>query len=84
MRPFGATRNFVYRTVKLFEDTGGIIDHAKSGRPQVVSIPQAIRAVKARIERKPLASREIFTNNLSTRHYLQKTVDISIRFCSGR
>ena len=33
---------FVYRTIKLFLDTGGVSDHYKSGQPCVVCMPQAI------------------------------------------
>lgn len=64
LRPLGVTRNFVYRTVKLFEDTGGIIDRPKSGRPREVRTPQAIKAVKMRINRKPLRKQKILSREM--------------------
>ena len=44
--------------MKLLEDTGGIFDRPKSGRLRVVRTPQAIKAMKARIDRKSAAEAE--------------------------
>lgn len=64
LQPLGVTRIFLYRTVKLFEDTGGIIDRPKSGRPRVVRAPAAIRNVKERIERNPLRKQKILAREM--------------------
>ena len=37
----------VYRTVKLFLDTGEVSDRKRSCRPRVVRTPQAIKAVES-------------------------------------
>ena len=42
---------FVYRTVKLFLNMGGVTDHKISGWPRMVCTPQVINAVRSRINR---------------------------------
>ena len=42
-------RVFVYRTFKLFLDTGEVSDHKRSAQYCVVSMPQVIKAVRSRI-----------------------------------
>lgn len=64
LRPLGITRNFVYRTVKLFEDTGGVRDRQRSGRPRTVRTPSAIKAVQSRIRRKPLRKQKILSREM--------------------
>lgn len=64
LRPLGITRNFVYRTAKLFEDTGGVRDRQRSGRPRTVRTPKAIKAVKKRIDRKPLRKQKILSREM--------------------
>ena len=39
LKPLNITRVFVYRTVKLFLDKGGVSDHKRSGRPRMVRTP---------------------------------------------
>lgn len=65
LRPLKITRNFVYRTVKLFEDTGGIVDRPKSGRPRTVRTPQAIKAVENRIRRNPHRKQKILSREMN-------------------
>lgn len=64
LRPLGITRNFVYRAVKLFGDTGGVRDRQRSGRPRTVRTPKAIKAVKKRIDRKPLRKQKILSREM--------------------
>ena len=45
---------FVYHTVKLFLDTGGVGDHKRSCWPRMVHIPQVINAVWSRIDQNPV------------------------------
>ena len=39
LKPLNITRVFVYRTVKLFLETGGVSDRKRSGWPRVVRTP---------------------------------------------
>lgn len=64
LRPLGISRMFVYRCIKLFEETGGIKDRKRSGRPRTVRTPQAIKAVKARIARNPLRKQKIMSREM--------------------
>lgn len=64
LQPLQISRMFVYRAVKLFEDTGGVRDRQRSGRPRVVRTPQAIKAVEARIRRKPLRKQKILSREM--------------------
>lgn len=58
-------RDFVYRTVKLFVDTGGVYDRKKSGRPRTVRTPEAIGAVRSRINRKPVRKQKIMAREMN-------------------
>lgn len=64
LQPLGISRMFVYRAVKLFEETGGIDDRPRSGRPRTVRTPQAIKAVEARIRRNPLRKQKIMSREM--------------------
>ena len=60
LKPLNITRVFVYLTVKLFFDAGGVSGRKRYGRPRVVHTPQVIYAVTSRINRKPeIMAREI-------------------------
>ena len=48
-KPSNFTRAFVYRTVNLFLDTGGVSDRKRSHQPRVVRTPHVIKAVMSRI-----------------------------------
>ena len=52
-------RVFVYCTVKLFFDMGGVSDHKRSGRPHVVPTPHVINAVRSRINQNPVRKQNI-------------------------
>ena len=43
LKPLNITRVFVYHTVKLFLDMGGVSDRKRSGKPCVVHMPQVIK-----------------------------------------
>lgn len=64
LRPLGISRSFVYRAVKLFEDTDGVRDRQRSGRPRTTRTPQAIKAVKQRIDRNPLRKQKILSREM--------------------
>lgn len=64
LKPLGISRMFVYRCVKLFEDTCNIKDRQRSGRPRTVRTPGAIRAVKARILRNLLRKQKIMARGM--------------------
>lgn len=64
LKPLGITRRFVYRAVKLFEDTGDVKDRQRSGRPRTVRTPETIKAVKARIMRNPLRKQKIMAREM--------------------
>ena len=51
LKPLNIMRVFVYRTVKLFLDTGEVRDRKRSGRFCVVHLLEVINAVKPRINR---------------------------------
>lgn len=65
LKPLKIKRDFVYRTVKLFEDTGGVNDRNKSGRPRTARTPQAIGAVRSRITRKPVRKQRIMAREMN-------------------
>ena len=59
MKLLNITRVFLYCTVKLFLDMGGVSDRKRSGQPCVVSTPQVINAVRSRINRNPVRKQKI-------------------------
>ena len=50
LKPLCNTRVFVYCTVQLFLDMGGVSDRKRSGRPCFVCIPQVINTVRSRTD----------------------------------
>ena len=42
LKPLNIMRVFLYRTVKLFLDTGRVSDRKRSRRPRVVCTPQTV------------------------------------------
>lgn len=54
-------RSFVYRGVKMFEDMNGVRNRQRSGRRTL----QAIKAVKKRIDRKPLRKQKILSREMN-------------------
>ena len=55
----------MYRTMKLFENNDGIMDRPKSGASRDARTPQAIRAAKVRIDRKPLQKQRILLREMN-------------------
>ena len=49
LKPLNILHVFVYRTVKLFLDTGGVSDHKRSSQSRMVHMPQVINSVRSRI-----------------------------------
>ena len=54
LNPLNITCVFVYLTVKLFLDMGGVSDHKRSGWPRKDCTPQVIEAVRSRINQNPV------------------------------
>lgn len=69
LKKLGVCRRFVYRTIKLYNETNDVKDRKRSGRPRTVREPNAINAVKIRIDRNPLCKQEIMAQemNISSR-----------------
>lgn len=64
LQPLGISRMFVYRCIKLYEETKDIKDRPRTGRPRTVRTPKAIAAVKARIRRNPLRKQKIMAREM--------------------
>jgi hypothetical protein len=60
----GVTRNFVYRTLNRFSETGSLRDRERSGRPKSVTSPNLKRIVRDRIFRNPRRSMRKMTAEL--------------------
>lgn len=55
---------FVYRAIKLFDDTGDVKDRQRTGRARTVRTAEAIKAVKARIRRNPVRKQKILSREM--------------------
>lgn len=55
------SRSFVFRTIKRFEETSGIADRQRSGRPRTSRSVRVVKAVQARIRRNPLRKQKIMS-----------------------
>ena len=49
-------RNFVIRTIKRFNETGGVMDRAKTGRPVSITTVKMRKVVRSRVWRNPQRS----------------------------
>lgn len=65
LKPLKINLRFVYRAIKLFEDTGDINDHERSGRPRIVRTPRAIAAVHSRLNRNPVRKQKILSQEMN-------------------
>lgn len=65
LKPLKINLRFVYRAIKLFEDTGDINDHERSGRPRIVRTPRAIAAVRSRLNRNPVRKQKILSQEMN-------------------
>lgn len=54
----------MYRTVKLFANTGNVNDRKRSGWPSTARIPQIINAVRSRINRNPVRKQKIMATEM--------------------
>lgn len=52
LKPHGVKRNFVYKTIRRFQETASTKDRARSGRPRSARTPRVIKVVRERIRRK--------------------------------
>nr|XP_029709501.1 uncharacterized protein LOC115255511 [Aedes albopictus] len=52
LKPHGVKRNFVYKTIRRFQETASTKDRARSGRPRLARTPRVIKVVRERIRRK--------------------------------
>lgn len=64
LNPLGISRMFVYRTIERYDETQGVEDRPRSGRPRSVRTPNAIKAVAARIRRNPLRKQKIMSREM--------------------
>ena len=51
-------RVFVYHTVKLILNIGGVSDHKRSDQPRVIRILQVVKAVRSRFNRNPVRKKK--------------------------
>jgi hypothetical protein len=65
LKPLKISRNFVYRTIKLYKDLWGFEDRARSGRLKSVRAEAAIKTVRERIRRNPLWKQKIVSRELN-------------------
>lgn len=64
LRGVGVSRLFVYRTIKRYNDTGDVVDRARSGRPRVVRTKETIKAVRERIRRNPVRKQKVMAREM--------------------
>ena len=64
LKPLGISRMFVWRTIKRYRETSSVDDRPRSGRPRTVRTDKAIKAVAARIRRKPLRKQKIMAREM--------------------
>lgn len=59
LRSLGISRRFVYRAIDRYNETQGVDDRPRSGRPRSVRTPNLVRAVRSRIARNPLRKQKL-------------------------
>lgn len=64
LHTLGISRMFVYRAIERFNDTSGVSDRERSGRPRTTRTPQAVKAVRERIRRNPLRKQKILSREM--------------------
>jgi hypothetical protein len=64
LKPLTIMRVFVYRTVKLFLDTGGLNDRKRFGWPRMVHMLQVINVVRPRINQNPVRKQRIMAREM--------------------
>lgn len=61
----GFNRRFIYRTIDRFNETQGIEDRHRKGRPKSVRTAEKIKAVRNRILRNPLRKQSILSREMN-------------------
>lgn len=64
LKPLKITKRFIYRAIERFNETSGIDDRARTGRPRTVRTVSAIKTVQERIRRNPLRKPTILSREL--------------------
>lgn len=64
LKPLKITKRFIYRAIERFNETLGIDDRARTGRPRTVRTVSAIKTVRERIRRNPLRKQKILSREL--------------------
>ena len=76
-------RKFVYRTIRRFNETGGIWDKPRSGRPCTVTTPKLVKVVRERIRRNPRRPMRKMASELKvSRRSIQRVVTTKLEMCS--
>ena len=76
-------RKFVYRTIRRFNETGGIGDKPRSGRPCTVTTPKLVKVVRERFRRNPRRSMRKMASELKvSRRSIQRVVTTKLGMCS--
>ena len=74
---------FVYRTIQRYNETGGVVDRSRSGRPRSVTTPTLRKVIRERIRRNLRRSmrrmaKELKVSESSVRKVVK--IDFGIRF----
>lgn len=70
----GYKRDFVYRTLRRYHETGGVSDRKHTGRPRSVRTAKLVKNVKARIRRNPRRSGRKLAGEMGTSHTTMRRV----------
>ena len=60
LKPLNITSVFVYRTVKLFFEMGGVSECKRSSQSHVVHTPQVINVIRSRINKIRLQNKKLW------------------------
>jgi inhibitor of nuclear factor kappa-B kinase subunit alpha len=66
LKNIGVKKQFVYDTIKRYQDTGSTEDRPRTGRPRSAKTPKMIRKLKARIRRNPFRKQKKLALQLKT------------------
>ena len=73
-KKYGYTRRFIARWWKRYQETGGVADAPRSGRPNTLTLTQK-REVARSLKRKPTSSLRKVTKRMKTEHHVSVSKD---------
>jgi len=73
-KKYGYTRRFIARWWKRYQETGGVADAPRSGRPNTLTLTQK-REVARSLKRKPTSSLRKVTKRMKTEHHVSLSKD---------